>query len=244
MHPLSPDRRRALAAIASLAAAGAAAGCATGSAVPAPAGGEPLPLPSPKVGDRWRYRLIDRYNHGQIGETTVSVASVASEIRVEVDAGGGRPVITERYADAWRVIEESTFDAPIVFDRPMPLAPPDARTGSAIMTTGSYRSELGSGVYRWQQRLRAAGWERVTVPAGTFDALRIERLVTLEHPDRFRLFPERTDLLWISPQVGRWIAREWTGTFMPGSPTGRAGRAREEWVRWELTAWQGGGRAG
>ena len=40
---------------------------------------------------------------------------------------------------------------------------------------------------------------------------------------------ERTDALWYAPQVGRWVRREWTGSFMPGSPTPRAGMSRRPW---------------
>ncbi|MFM1989719.1 MAG: hypothetical protein RJA99_2676 [Pseudomonadota bacterium] len=240
----APDRRRLLGAIATLAAGGLAGGCAGGAAVPPPAGAEPLALPSPRVGDRWSYRLTNRFNGGTIGETTVEVLEAGATLRLRVDPGDGQPAQQERYADAWRVIEETTFDGPIVFDVPMPLVPPDARTGAAVATAGRYRSERASGELAWRQRLRAVGWERVTVPAGTFDALRIDRAVNFEHPDRFRLMPERTDILWVSPQVGRWVAREWTGSFMPGSPSGRAGRAREDWIRWALVGWQAGGRGG
>lgn len=242
MIRFDPDRRRTLATLAML--AGAAGGCATGAAVPAPAGADPLPVPTLGVGDRWSWRLVNRYNGGSMGELTETVTAVTPEIRIRVEGGGAPAPLAERYADPWRVVEETTFEHPVTFDVPMPLVPPAARPGAAISTSGRYTSPFGSGTYAWQQRLRAVRWERITVPAGTFDALRIDRLVNLEHPDRFRYFAERTDVLWVSPQVGRWVAREWTGSFMPGSPTGRAGRAREDWVRWELTGWQAGGRGG
>lgn len=240
----APDRRRLLGALATLAAGGLAGGCASRAAVPPPVGAEPLALPALRVGDRWSYRLTNRYNGGTIGETTVEVVETGSALRLRVDPGDGQPPQHERYADAWRVIEETTFDGSIVFDVPMPLVPPGARTGAAVATAGRYRSERSSGEFVWQQRLRAVGWERITVPAGTFDALRIDRLIDFQHPDRFRMMSERTDILWVSPQVGRWVAREWTGTFIPGSPTGRGGRARDDWIRWALTGWQLGGRSG
>jgi hypothetical protein len=216
------------------------AGCASGSALPAPPGGEPLPVPALRIGDRWRYRRIDRYNGGLLGETLVEVVGTGASLELSVDHGGGAPPLRERWAEPWQVLEEPFYDAPIVFDAPVPVVPPGARTGQRLSTSTRYRSDRASDAKRWSQRLRVVGWERVTVPAGTFDALRIEREIGFEHPDVFRFDAERSDVLWMSPAVGRWVAREWTGTFMPGSPAGRSGRAREDWIRWELTHWSGG----
>lgn len=221
-------------------AAAGLAGCAAGHAVPAPPGGEPLPAPALRIGDRWRYRRTNRYNGGVLGETTVEVVETGASLRLSVDHGDGSPPLQERWAEPWQVLEEPFYDAPMVFEAPVPVVPPGARPGQRLSTSTRYRSERASGPKRWTQRLHVTGWERVTVPAGTFDALRIERLIGFEHPDVFRFDPERSDVLWVSPRVGRWVAREWTGTFMPGSPVGRSGRAREDWIRWELTGWSGG----
>jgi hypothetical protein len=68
--------------------------------------------------------------------------------------------------------------------------------------------------------------------------LRIVRLINFEHPDVFRYSPERTDIAWYAPQVGRWVKREWTGDYMSGGPTSLRGRTREDWVNWQLTAYQ------
>jgi hypothetical protein len=216
------------------------AGCANPSAIAPPPGADPLPAPAIRVGDRWRYRLTNLYNGSTIGETAVEVLGIAPEIRLRVDPGQGEPVLEERYADAWTVIAESIYDAPMVFDAPMPVVPRGARPGQSIASRTRYRSPLSNERLDWAQRLRVVGWERVTVPAGTFDALRIERLVDFRHPDFFRYLPDRIDVLWHAPAVGRWVQREWTGTYMPGSPVPRGGRANEERVRWSLTAWQPG----
>ena len=242
----APDRsrRRAVGGLIALPAwAGLAlgAGCAGPAAVPPPAGADPLPTPPLRVGDRWRYRLTNLYNRSTIGETEVEVLSVSPEIRLRVDPGQGQPVLEERYADAWTVIAETIYDAPMVFETPMPVVPPSARAGQAIASRTRYRSAFASEALAWSQRLRVVGWERVAVPAGTFDALRIERLVDFRHPDFFRYLPERIDVLWYAPEVGRWVQREWTGTYMPGTPVIRNARAREDHVRWALTGWERAG---
>jgi hypothetical protein len=211
----------------------AAGGCASTPA-PAPPGGEPLPPPRLTVGDRWRYALTNLYNGGALGEATVEVLALAPEIRLAVLLPGAAAPVEERYADAWTVIAESVFDRPITYDTPVPLVPPGARAGQASLSSTGYRAEGMSRRLRWQQRWRALGWERATVPAGTFDTLRIERLVSFEHPDAFRFDPFRRDVLWYAPAAGRWVRREWTGDFMSGGPTPMSGRSLEERVRWEL----------
>ena len=244
MSPHDPSRRRAVRGLLVAPAwAGLAlgAGCASRSAVPPPVGADPLPAPVLRVGDRWRYRLTNLYNGGTIGETLVEVSAVSPEIRLRVDPGQDQPVLEERYADAWTVIAESIYDAPMVFEAPMPVVPPGARAGQSMASRTRYRSAFAGEPLDWAQRLRVVGWERVAVPAGTFDALRIERLIDFRHPDFFRYLPERIDVLWYAPEVGRWVQREWTGTYMPGSPVPRAGRAREDRVRWTLTGWQRSG---
>ena len=236
-HP----RRRALHGLLALPAwAGAvgAAGCASTAAVPPPAGMDPLPIPTLRAGDRWTYRLIDRYNGGDLGRTRVTVTAVAPEIVLRIEPGDGGAPLEERWVRPWVALVDAGFDSTIAFESPMTVVPPAARVGQSIRETSRYRSDRSSGRLLWQQRVTVAGWERVRVPAGTFDALRVERLVQLEHPDRFRLDADRNETLWYVPQVGRWAMREWTGTFMPGAPTPRFGRAREDWVRWELEAWE------
>ena len=249
--PTALPRRRAARGLLTLAgwpAAGGAlsaiaAGCANPAAVPAPAGADPLPAPVLRVGDRWRYGAIDRYNGGAIGEPVHEVLAVAPQPSVRIDPGDGRrePAI-ERYADAWTVIAESTFDWPIVFERPMPVVPAGAGAGTSRRDATRYASPRSSRPLRWEQRLLVRGWERVRVPAGEFEALRIERLVNLEHADEFRLAAERTDRLWYAPRVNRWVLREWTGDYLWSGMIGRSARVREEWVRWELLAYEPAGR--
>ena len=236
-----PQRRRALAAILALPGAAAmslSAGCANPAAIAAPAGAEPLAVPAPRPDDRWRYRLINRYNGETAGNAVVQVIAVGAEIRLSIERDDGTPAVVERHASAWAVIADAGWDDPIEFESPVPIVPAGARTGSWMRTVSRYRSPRIDKVLRWDQVMRIAGWEQVQVPAGRFEALRIQRRIVFEHPDIFRYMPDRDETLWYAPAVGRWVAREWTGSYMPGSPTGRLGRASEDWVRWEMTAYE------
>jgi hypothetical protein len=215
-------------------------GCTTPNAIPAPAGLEPLPVPTLRIGDRWRYVLINRYNNIPIGEVSVQVTAVTPLIRLAIDRGADQPVIEEIYTDPWSVLLETVYSGePIRFNAPMPVVPQGARTGLNLRSNTRYTTTpSSSSEYAWNQRLSVEGWERVTVPAGSFDALRIARLISFEHPDVFRYSPERTDIAWYAPQVGRWVKREWTGSYLMPGLMARGGRAREDWVNWQLTAYQ------
>ena len=244
--PIDRSRRRAIQASLGLPVALSAlsvlgSGCTSPNAMPAPAGLEPLPVPTLRIGDRWRYVLINRYNNIPLGEVSVEVTAVTPLIRLSIDRGADKPVLEEIYTDTWSVLLETVYTGgePIRFNAPMPVVPQGARTGVHLKNDTRYTTTPStSSEFAWSQRLSVEGWERVTVPAGSFDALRIVRLVNFEHPDIFRYFPERTDTAWYAPQVGRWVKREWTGDYMSGGPTSLRGRAREDWISWQLTAYQ------
>jgi hypothetical protein len=84
--------------------------------------------------------------------------------------------------------------------------------------------------------MKAHGWESVTVPAGTFRALKYTNLINFTSTDATRTSSVRQETLWLAPEVGRWIARESTGSFfqddsITDEPYQEAG------YRWELLKW-------
>jgi hypothetical protein len=228
------QRRRFTLALAALPAA-----CAMTERDSAPA--RPVPLPTVRVGDRWRYQQINRYNGAWVDEPTFEVVESEPEIRLQVS--GRRSVATqmERFSSAWSVIDDPIYDIPISFAQPMPIVPIPIQAGQALNSQTTYRA-LGYGdTLRWTQRLSAERWERVQVPAGVFDCLRIVRVIAFTHPDVFRDNSTRTDTVWYAPDVNRWVQREWTGDFLSsGTPSGFAmvgTRMREDWYLWQLTAY-------
>jgi hypothetical protein len=233
---VDPVRRRVAAAVA--AAPLVLAGC-TGlpwDRRPPAAAGPVAPPPTVRIGDRWVYQTINRYNGSVIDEITATVIATTPQIVVRLAARDAGTVVEERYADAWSVISEATFDRPITFESPMPLVPNPPSLG-AWRSRGRYRAAGYGDLLHWEQRLHAVRWERLQVPAGSYDCLRIVRMIDYQHPDVFRYHPERVDTLWYAPAVHRWVQREWSGSHMPGAPTRRFGRAEEDRVGWELMSY-------
>lgn len=240
-------RRRGLV----LGAAGAAlpalglAGCATGSPPSGPV--RQFEQPLVRVGDRWLYREINRYNQLPLADVQVTVTASApltcSLRRTRSDSTAGeiaRPdaVQEERYAGPWAVDLEPTYDLTMDFAEPMPILPRSLRVGEAQYRETSYTVRGYSGRYRWTQHLKATGVERVATPAGNFECLRVQRMIWFDYPDVFRYRSARVDNVWYAPEVNRWVRREWTGDYQHENSLDKMGsRRREDWVRWDLVAY-------
>jgi len=246
--PATPDRLRRRLVASGLASPllSVAAGCAgpggagpggTAAGGPLPAPG-PVPPPSVRVGDRWTYAAINVYNQGVFDELTTTALENTPEIVVETARRDGSR-FRERYASAWSVIVDATYGQPIAFETPMPIVPDGAQPGLSRRDTGRYRTDHPTDTFAWEQRLHVRGWQTLQVPAGAFECLRIDRLVNFVHPYPLRVFSQRTDSVWYAPQVNRWVQREWTGEYAIG-PEPKSGRTREDWVRWQLTAYRPG----
>lgn len=220
-------RRRLLIALAALPAA-----CASPAYIAAPAA--PVAPPRVRAGDRWRYALTNAYNGQTVAEVTQQVAQTTPQLRLTAVDGQGNALHDEVYAAPWVVVQESLFDRLQVYEQPVPLVPPQSIAAGSGENTGVYYAipEFGPRRFWWSQLRRAPGWERITVPAGTFDCLRIERQVTFQHSDVFRMGSSRFDTLWYAPQANRWVRRHWTGRYL--LPGGRRAVMLEDAVTWNL----------
>lgn len=245
--PPSSLRRRLLSAATCL----LPVGCATPQFVSPPPG--PIGPPVVRVGQRWRYETIDLYRRAKVGELGAEViraappspaiaggdAAASAAIVVALSDANGAPAGEERWARAWDVVVEPAYDVVQTFDRPMPLLPDRLEPGAARSDASWYRVPNASGRLIWRQWLRAAGWERVAVPAGDFVALRVERMIDFRHWDGWREWPQRLDTVWYAPEVDRWVQREWTGEYRwPGGR--RPVVAYEDRVRWRLLEYRAG----
>lgn len=205
--------------------------------------------PRVRLGDRWLYREINRYNQLPLSEVEVMVTAASplltcSVRRTRSDSTAGeiaRPdaVLEERYAQPWAVDLEPTYDLTMDFAAPMPLLPASLQVGQSEYSKTSYTVRGYSGQYRWTQHLKALDVERIATPGGSYDCLRVRRMIWFDYPDVFRFSSARVDNVWYAPEVNRWVRREWTGDYKhENSLGGRLGtRRREDWVRWDLLAY-------
>lgn len=231
-------RRRALGALVGGATGLAAltSGCATGGAQAVQRGA--APAADVRIGDRWRYAVINLYNNTRLTERMVEVIALAPRLRLSVvdTTGGERP--PEVYARAWQVLEEPNYDLPQVFASAAPLLPLALAPGASERFSSSYTTPMSADRLYWSEIARVRGWERVRVPAGEFEALRVQRTIAFQHADRFRQRETRTDTLWYAPEVNRWVRREWTGSY--GTQATLRTNMREDWVAHELIDYRRG----
>jgi hypothetical protein len=231
------NRRKALLAVLAL-----PAGCAiqpltpfATTAIPAP--GEPRELRVPLAGQSWTYRKLNFFNSSVLDVIQETVASVAPTIVIGRQAASGTSLPDERHAVWGQLLRDAVWDYPMNFEAPVPLWPAPLAVGAGATADTRYRMDGGSIRFWIQVYCAVKGWERVTVSAGTFDTMRVERLIRLDHQDHNRAETTRRDTMWLSPEVGRWVARETSGEYVLQGSSKMWSTSAEDHSRWELTAW-------
>jgi hypothetical protein len=233
-------RRRAL-----LTALALPAGCAIAPLRPLPttalpdAGGVAVSLRTPAVGQSWTYARFDFFNSRQLDVIDETVVSVVPTVRVRRQARSGAGLADEEHAAWGQLLRESVWDYPMTFESPLPLWPAALSAGASTSARTHYRIDGGSIRFWIDVSSAVHGRERVSVEAGTFDTVRVERLLRLEHQDVMRTSTLRRDTLWLSAEVGRAVARETSGRyFVRGEGRFLPSASLEDHTRWQLTAWR------
>jgi hypothetical protein len=204
---------------------------------------QPLPSPEsepamrpPAAGQRWTYRRYNVYN-GQLLATEVEeVAEVGPQVIVRRTTTQGESLPEERQGAWGQLLRDPVWDLAQSYEAPVPLWPQALRSGASASVQTQYRLDAPS--YRLWINVYATvqGWERLRVPAGSFDTLRVERLIRFNHVEEYRNNCLRHDTLWLVPAIGRWAARETQGEYLLiGS---RPALVHEDHFRWELSDWR------
>ncbi len=245
-----------------MAAAALPAGCALRSptmAAAAPPGSTAVRPPAP--GQRWRYRLSDGLTRAVVGTVDESIATVDADIVIDRRLEGSGPpstgeaswsqALAEHFAvrppasqslplevqRPWGMIEvDPHWDLPQVFLTPVPAWPEELRPGWRRTVDTRYVVRGRSGVLGWRQSMRAVQWERVTVSAGSFTALRYRSDIVFTHVDWARIHCNRQDVAWIAPEVGRWIKRTSSGSYYINDTIDSSAYSEDVRV-WELLEW-------
>jgi hypothetical protein len=213
-------------------AAALLAGCATFNLPPV---GAPVPAPEPRVGDAWNYKVLDGFRGFERGAASFAVTGVQGEtFTAEVDQSGGpvtrsftlrwRPraegtpagneasgeggAVTRTFARGWNPRDGRTpAGDEVTYDPPLPLFVfplEDGRRWTQTVTATDTRTGARFPVF-------VQGWvlgrETVTTPAGTFDAIRIQRSLRIGDGEtsiwRSDTFQSETE--WYAPAVGRAV---------------------------------------
>jgi hypothetical protein len=207
------------------------------TSIPAPSGSGSLR--APRVGQGWTYRQLNFFNGSLLDVVQETVASVGPTVDIARRSNSGAALADEKHAAWGQLLRDPAWDYPMTFETPVPLWPASWAGDGRTTVNSHYVMDGGSFRYWIQVSCAVRGWERVPVGAGTFDTLRIERLIRLQHHDFTRVDTLRRDTLWLSLEVGRWVARDTWGEYVQSGGAGMLRNyTKEDHFHWELTAWQ------
>lgn len=167
----------------------------------------------PAAGSQWIYGLIDRQYGRRPIDVTVRVARVdGSSIDESVASRGPSDQETQRTVSAgearffWQGFADGTQ---LTEFAPYFLAANGEKASTVAITAAGY--PVGSGNPSWITQTEPLIWEQVTVPAGTFRAL---RLAISGKREREPFSPVVTDRfkvrVWYAPEVQRYVRLEHT----------------------------------
>src|SRR5574343_354988 len=195
----------------------------------------PMPaLRAPALGQRWTYRVFNAYNGEQLDTVQEEITSLApiTLSRQSARRGDLPPAIQA----AWGLLKQDpVWDNVQTSDTPLPIWPSPLQVGATQAIDTAYRAGTSSFRLWLSVQSRVSAFERVTLPSGEFDTVRIDKFIRLSHSDSSRQNFTRTDTLWLAPAIGRWVARETNGEDWTSGR--RPNQYREDHLRWELDSW-------
>lgn len=185
------------------------AGCATPPPLTPPAGlAASTAAPDIRGGDAWTYAFHDGYTRLPRGNVEYRVSAVQDDtVTVEVTHGGQQA--TEIYTRDWNWRARPMTNLQYFRYNPPYAALPFPLAAGKTWRAYTHATDPATGrVNRVRIDGSVLGWERVKVPAGEFDTIKIRRLVYAGNAEFFRTEENITEIEWYSPQLGQVVRRE------------------------------------
>jgi len=184
--------------------------------------GQPVARPDIALGMQWRFEVTDLFTRSK-QDAIIEVQSITDNRIYTVGLQGAAMQVWDRN---WNLLRDGNTEYSSPYPAlEFPLAPGKKWRSNEI------RYEFSGGTWYQQTNGHVVGWEKLKVPAGTFDVLKIEIRGDWRHEhSRFSTSGGITELLYYSPQTGNFIKREIERTSY-GEPNAPSQAVRE---RWEL----------
>jgi len=190
----------------------------------------------PAIGQSWTYSKFNFYNSQLLDTVKEEIVSVADGIRISRRSQNNLDLGDELQPVWGQVRQDPYWDSLQTYEAAMLLWLDNFSVGNTQTLDTHYQSGTSSFRYWINAKTTVTGWEKVQLPSGTFETVRIEKFIRLNHPDISRLDTVRRETLWLAPEIGRWVARETNGEFrLSGRRGGWVGR--EDHFRWQLESW-------
>ena len=183
-----------------------AAGCAAPLPQTPPAGiAAQVATPDIRVGDGWKYSLHDGYTKLPRGTLEYRVSAVQGDtVTVELRHEGRES--TERYTRDWNWRERPMTNLQnFRYEPAYPALPFPLVAGKTWQSYIKATDPATGRVNRVRIDGAVLGWERVKVPAGEFDALKVQRRVYAGNHDYFRGEEHIEEFDWYAPKLGQIV---------------------------------------
>jgi hypothetical protein len=174
--------------------------------------GPPAQAPQPRVGDRWTYRATDGYGNKVAWEEAYEITSIAPDainVKVSVTGSGVNHTRTEIWSAPGVMVQGAIYEAetrrfePAWIRYKFPMAPGD-KWSQDIRDPNQQPGPYGP----MQSKVTVGGYERVTTPAGAFDAIKIRYFLRLDDETFWRYPTECDYFVWYAPELGVMVREE------------------------------------
>lgn len=159
--------------------------------------------PQYRVGDRWVYRVQEGFRNPVVFEETHTVTAVnggAATVRVS----GRGPTLEFDRVEQWSapgvVAQGTLFDIETRrFGTPLERYKFPLRGGETWNQRLPNHNDLTGRDGIVSRRVRVGGYDRVTTPAGTFDAVRLDIIMRMDDEEFWRWPTDCTYSVWYAP---------------------------------------------
>jgi hypothetical protein len=219
-------------------------GCAQLPQVPPSGTPAEIAAPAMHAGDAWTYAAYDGYTHIPQGAVAYRVTAVqGGTVSVERDHEGR--VRQEYYTPGGAVLERPLTNLQDLRYEPALAALPFPLHAGQRWREHVQATDPATGrSYRVRIDGEVQGWDRVRVPAGEFDALKVVRVIYAGNSDYFRTEDRIREVDWYSPQLGAIVRHEGSSEYTDLSKSCRHGTCNiilGDWTVLELTRASRGG---
>lgn len=157
-----------------------------------------------KVGDFWEYAVRDAYTGFDRGRLRYTVSHVEPDRIVADVTRNGERVDAYIYAPGWNGLGHPLTNLQSFrFKPPFPAYDYPLAPGKTWYTVVEATDPVTRQTYSVHTQGKVVGWERIRVPAGEFDALRIQRYVFAGNSDARRTQESIAETDWYVPALGR-----------------------------------------
>ena len=202
----------------------------------------PITVPSirpPQLGQQWVYQVRNVFNQELVDTVTETVVSITPQIRIQRSGLKAGPLPDEIQESWGYVLQDPQWSPPQRFQQALPLWPEKLIPGWSNFYRTRYQVlAYPNGSYYWGLASKAVDWERITVPAGQFTALKYhQENPYFESNDVFRVGNYREEDVWLAPEIGRWVTRRSFGRYITlGVSWSNA--YWEDYLEWQLISWK------